>query len=81
MAHRDPSIVHLMLILLASMLFVVPVISLSGSAQELDEMDVGDPASIAPLTLPPLNPCPDRDMDVFERLEKEKTSGYLVDKT
>ena len=69
------------LVLFLSLLIALPILTLTASAQELDEIDVGPIEEIPELTLPPTNPCPDADVDVFERLDLAKEAGeYLADK-
>ncbi len=67
MRHRSLEASAVLIILMMLVVIVIPIISHDAAAQELDEMEVGDPASIPPLTLDPIDPCPDIDVDIFER--------------
>jgi len=53
-------------------LIVFSVFSPMAIADEVDD--------IPPLTLPPTDPNPNSQIDVFERLEYEKQEGYLKDR-
>ena len=54
MKRRSTPIPRILLAAFLTSLFSMPLAALSTSAQELDEMDVGDPADIPPLTQPML---------------------------
>jgi hypothetical protein len=60
-------------IFLVFLLFIASDFVLEVGAEETEE--------IAPLTVPASDPNPFADIDVFERLEKEKSEGYLKDRT
>ncbi len=76
---RKPTSTSLRLLsVILIVLFAIPFISLGTTAQE---PDVGDAESIPELTLPPSNPTPDADIDVFERIEQQlEAGGYLANK-